>query len=104
MQRAVAIEEIDGCMGTGPRPVSHVVFAQYAKGAVWQPEPVSPGMAALETMRHAIPVRRSPGRVMAALARMMEAATALRSMRGEADETAAALLAAMSNSACEAAR
>jgi hypothetical protein len=104
MQRAVAIDEIDGCMGTGPRPVSRVVFTQYAEGAVWQPEPVSPGMAALEMMRHTIPVRRSPARVMESLARMMEAATALRSMRGEAEETAAALLAAMSMSACEAAR
>jgi hypothetical protein len=50
----------------------------------------------LEMMRHSIAVQRTPGRVMATLATMMETASAVRSVRGEAVETAAALLDAMS--------
>jgi hypothetical protein len=96
-QRAVAVEELDGSAGTLPLAVSHVVFTEYAEGGEWAPEPVSAGMAVLEMLRHAIPVRRSPGRVMATLARMMEPATAVRSVRGEARETAAELLRAIND-------
>jgi hypothetical protein len=49
-------------------------------------------MAVLEMLRHTVPVQRAPARVMAVLATMMETATALRSERGEARETARALL------------
>jgi hypothetical protein len=77
-------------------PVSHVVFTDYVQGGRWCPQPISAGMAVLDMMRHAIPVQRTPGRVMATLAKMMERATALRSERGEADVTAKDLLIAMS--------
>jgi hypothetical protein len=50
----------------------------------------------LEMLRHTIPVQRTPARVMATLTRMMRDAQAFRSARGEAEATAAALLAAMS--------
>jgi hypothetical protein len=95
-QTSVAIEALNGSAGAEPLPVSLVVFTEYVPHAQWSPEPVSPGMAALEMLRHAIPVQRTPARVMATLARMMETATALRSERGEASETAHALLQAMS--------
>jgi hypothetical protein len=52
-------------------------------------------MAVLEMLRHAIPVQRTPARVMATLARMMETATAVRSERGEASEAANSLLTAI---------
>jgi len=58
---------------------------------------VSPGMAALEMLRHTIPVRRTPARVMATLAAMMETAVALHSERGEAAEMARALLIAITD-------
>jgi hypothetical protein len=91
-QRAVAIEALNGSAGTVPLPVCLVAFTEYAECGVWSAEPVSKGMAVLEMLRHAIPVQRSPARVMATLAKMMETASALRSMRGEASVAAAALL------------
>ena len=95
-QRSVAVEELEGVAGTVPLPVSLVVFTEYADSGRWDPKPVSAGMAVLEMLRHAIPVQRTPGRVMATLAKMMETATAVRSKRGEAGEVADSLLRAMS--------
>jgi len=91
-QTAVAVEHFNGRAGTSPLPVSHVVLTEYRASGRWSPEPVSPGMAVLEMLRHTIPVQRTPARVMATLAKMMETAIAVRSERGEAGEVVRALL------------
>jgi hypothetical protein len=95
-QTSLAVERLHGCAGEAPLPVSHVVFTAYSESRDWRPEPLSQGLAVLEMLRHAIPARRTPARVMAILARVMETAVAWRSPRGEAAEAAAAMLAAMS--------
>jgi hypothetical protein len=91
-QRAMPIEALNGIGGLGPLPVGNVFFAEYMQGAHWQPQSLSPGLAALEMMRHAIPVQRTPARVMATLSCTMSDAKAWRSMRGEARETAEMIL------------
>lgn len=91
-QKSVTVESLKGCVGATPLPVSQVVFTEYVERGRWLAEPMSAGMAALEMLRHAIPVQRTPARVMAALAKMMESATAVRSERGEAGEVAKVLL------------
>jgi hypothetical protein len=91
-QTPVAIAQLHGTAGVTPLRAALVAFVDYAPGAKWEPESISPGLAALEMMRHAIPVQRTPQRVMAALARMMETAVAIRSQRGEADAAANELL------------
>lgn len=98
-QTSTNVETFGGMVGVGPLRVSHVVFTQYAPGAGWSPHPVSSGMAALEMLRHAVPVQRTPPRVMQALARMMDGAEAAQSLRGEAPETARALLAMLRSEA-----
>jgi serine kinase of HPr protein (carbohydrate metabolism regulator) len=95
-QRAVAVEQFNGAAGTVVLSVAGIVFTEYVECGHWNPEAVSAGMAVLEMLRHAIPVQRTPARVMATLAKMMETAVALRSERGEARETAISLLEAMS--------
>jgi hypothetical protein len=94
-QTALAVEGLNGIVGTSPLTVACVVFSEYRESGRWSPEPVSAGLAMLEMLRHTIPVQRTPARVMATLARMMETASAVRSERGEARETARSLLAAM---------
>jgi hypothetical protein len=94
-QSAVAVEHLTGTVGTSPLSVSRVVFTEYRESGHWSPEPVSAGMAVLEMLRHTIPVQRTPARVMATLAKMMETATAVRSERGEASEAANSLLTAI---------
>ncbi len=95
VQRSLEVGLLGGAEGTEPLAVSRVVFTEFVESGHWNPEPVSAGMAVLEMLRHAIPVQRTPARVMATLARMMETATALRSRRGEAGELARSLLGAM---------
>jgi hypothetical protein len=94
-QTAVSVDRLSGTAGTSPLPVSRVAFVEYKESAQWNPEPVSSGMAVLKMLQHTIPVQRTPGRVMATLAKMMKNAKAVRSERGEAFETARALLTAM---------
>ena len=94
-QTSVAVEHLNGTVGTAPLPVLHVAFVEYKESGQWNPEPVSTGMAVLDMLQHTIPVQRTPARVMATLAKMMENATAVRSERGEACGAAHALLAAM---------
>lgn len=91
-QTAVAVGQIGGIAGTGPLLASQVIFTKYAENGGWNPEPVSKGMAVLEMLQHTIPVQRTPARVMATLAKMMDSATAIRSERGEASEVTRVLL------------
>lgn len=94
-QTPLAVERLNGNVGTSPLAVSDVVFSEFRESGHWNPEPVSAGLAVLEMLRHTIPAQRTPARVMATLARMMETATAMRSERGEASEAARSLLADM---------
>lgn len=81
-------------VGTEPLPVALVAVAEYRPGAAWAPCVLSAGSGALAMMEHAVAARRSPARALAAVRQVAERATVLRGMRGEASETARALLAA----------
>jgi hypothetical protein len=94
-QSPLRVEQLKGSVGSCSLPASLVVFAEYVECGQWNPELVSTGMAVLEMLRHSIPVQRTPARVMATLAKMMESAIAFRSERGEAGDVARALLATM---------
>lgn len=98
-QTSVTVADLNGSTGSDPLPISHIIFCQYVESGRWNPQPVSPGIAALQMLPHAIPVQRTPARVMATLARIMESATALRSNRGEAAPTARAVLQTVSSEA-----
>jgi hypothetical protein len=91
-QASLSVQALGGIAGGVAVPVRHVVFTQYTESAIWMPERVSAGLAILEMLRHAIPVQRTPARVMATLAKVMHTADAWRSDRGEAREVGAILL------------
>lgn len=97
VQSPLSVAALGGVAGSSTTTVSHVVFTEYARGEAWKPEPVSPGLAALEMLRHTVPVQRTPERVMATLGAMLEGAKALRSPRGEAKEAAQSLLAMLAD-------
>ncbi len=92
-QRSVSVEEFQGTAGTKAIPVSRIYFSQYSAQGAWQPAPVPPGLAALEMLRHAVPVRRTPSRVLKTLAVVTAKASSWKSPRGDADITAKAILA-----------
>ena len=94
-QTAILLEQLNGRCGTHALPVAMVVFAEYAKCAMWAPEAVTPGRAVLELLLHAVPVQRTPVRVVATFTAMMRGATAWRSQRGDAPDVARSLLRAL---------
>lgn len=78
-----------------PRPVKRVVLARYEPGSRWAPAPLSRGEALLRLIEHTVPVRQRPAQALGALDRLLEAATVEAGLRGDADEFAAALAAAV---------
>lgn len=96
-QTPVPVAQLNGRAGTDALPVSLIFFAEFAENARWAPEALSPGRAVLEMLLHTIPVRRTPGRVLATLSTLMGHATAWRSQRGEAALAARSLLAALAS-------
>ena len=94
-QVPLPLKHLDGHAGTGPLPVSMVVFAEFAEHARWAPEAVTPGRAVLELLLHSTPVQRTPDRTLATLTAMVRHARVWKSQRGEAAVAARSLLAAL---------
>jgi hypothetical protein len=86
---------LGGRVASRPLPVGLVAFAPYRPGAVWRPEPTTRGRAILDTLRHTAPARLRPEAVLASLDAATARALLLVGERGEADETARALLRAL---------
>ena len=76
----------------GPVRVGAIVRAPYEPGASWRPVAASSGTGAMVLIANAVGVRHAPARVMAAVRAAAEGAVALDAPRGDADETARALL------------
>lgn len=74
-----------------PRPALAVV-ADYRQGARWRPRQLTQGQAVLQLLANAVPARRDPARVLAALAAASVSMTALETKRGEAAEVAPLIL------------
>lgn len=94
-QTPMPIKQLHGRSGTASVPIAMVVFTQFEIDGRWAPEPLSPGRAALELLLHALPVQRTPKRVLTTFAAVMRRARAWRTARGEASVAAAALLSAL---------
>ena len=78
-----------------PRPlaVGLVVVTRYRAAARWQPRRLSPARAGIAMLTHAVAARRRPAATLRVLARALSGVAALGGARGEAVETAGALLA-----------
>lgn len=97
-QTHVPVEEIGGQAATEPLPVGHVVTTHFVDGATWKPRVLRSGEAVLAMLAHTVPARRDPQAVLDVLHRVASKATVLKGKRGDADETAASLLARIDNS------
>jgi hypothetical protein len=90
-------EEVE--LGSGeplePVTVGLVAFTSYRPGARWEPRRLSIGEALVAMMEHAVPARERPAETLAALSQALAGAKLLSGERGEADETAGALIAAL---------
>jgi hypothetical protein len=82
---------------TQPRVrVGLVAFAMYMPGAVWSPRQLTSGEGLVTAMQHTVPARDRPAETLATLKLAFADAMILQGDRGEADETAAALLETLS--------
>jgi hypothetical protein len=91
-QHSTTVESLHGHTATAPLRAAQVVFTRYESGAPWNPQPVTPGMAVLEMLRHTIPVQRVPRLVLSTLTAMVDGASAWSSARDEAEAVAQSLL------------
>lgn len=92
-QTRTAIEAIGGRAGLKPLPVGLVLITEFRGGAKWAPRRVSGGQAVLAMLAHTVCARTRPKAALGCLAQVASAANFLEGPRGEAEETAAAVLA-----------
>jgi hypothetical protein len=93
--RDQAVESLGGRAGDRPLPVGLVVLTRYRRGAFWAPRACSAGEGALKLLEHTVPARSRPDQALAAVRRAASGATILDGDRGDADETAAAIIAVL---------
>lgn len=75
-----------------PLPVGLIAFSQYEADGKWRPRPLSQGKAVLSLLSNTLSARRRPQLAMSVLPKLVTKAPAIQSARGDAEETAHALL------------
>jgi hypothetical protein len=88
-------EEFGSTACAEPLPVGLVVLTEHRPGARWRPRLQTPGQGVLALLEHTLGAQADPEGSLAVLHNAVRSALVLRGPRGEADETAAALLAAL---------
>jgi hypothetical protein len=91
----VPAASLGGATGDEAIPVGLIAVTSFRSGAVFDPDPLSAGAATLALLEHTVPARARPTQSMAFLSRAAVGASAIRGVRGEADVTAAALMATL---------
>jgi hypothetical protein len=76
-----------------PLPAGLIVVTAYTRGARWHHRTLTPGRAALEVLKHAVPARRTPERVVERLSRLTASAPLVKGRRGPAGEAVRRVLA-----------
>ena len=93
MPEPVPPEVFNARIGDGPLPVTGVALVHYDPDGHWMPEPRSQGEGVLGLLDNAVTAREQPERCLAVIGRAVSRATVVAGERGDADETAAAMLA-----------
>jgi hypothetical protein len=97
-------EALGAAVGDRPTPLGMVVCTQYRSGAIWEPEELTPAQAALELVQHSRAPQEHAPSTLATLVRAVAGTIVLKGSRGDADETATALLARLMQTADNQAR
>jgi hypothetical protein len=79
-------------VAAGPCRVGAIVTTQYKLSGAWRPSHLSPGQATLELLRNTVAVRSDPGRAIRYMGKLASTAIAIRSPRGDSEDTAPLLL------------
>ena len=92
-QQRCPVESLGGAAGVTPLPVGLVVMSAYKPGAVWRPRRCSAGQGLMLLMANTISIRRQPEVALAFLRQVVMHAPVIKSSRGEARQTAEAIIA-----------
>jgi hypothetical protein len=90
-----SVEELGGHAGTGPARPALIVVTRYEPGRRWEPRPHTAGFGALSLLTNAVPARPRPEATTQAVSRAAAGAQVMEGNRGEAQETAAMLMAVL---------
>jgi hypothetical protein len=88
-----SVGEIGGVVGSEPVPIGLLVVTEYRASAKWEPSELSAAQGLVELLAHAEPVQERPAPTLATVRQALQGAQVLKGYRGEAESTAAALLA-----------
>ena len=91
-EKEVSVEDIGGVYGIKPLPVGLVLLTGFQKGAVWDPQVLSPGNGIIEIIQHTIPIRRNSEFVLKVLDLVARRAIIVKSPRGDVKKFAKFLL------------
>lgn len=91
-QTEYPVENFGGKAGKKPLPIAMVVVTDYKEGARWHPSLLSSGKGALELLSHTVSARRQPNVALSTLNQVASNAVVLKGKRGEAKQTAEAIL------------
>ena len=93
-QTNYGVESFGGRAGARPLPVGLVVLSHYREGVRrWRPRVLSAGQGMLALLDNTVSARREPERALSALEQVASRAAVLKGARGEAADTARAILA-----------
>ena len=87
------VEALGGVQETRALPAGLVVLAPYRGLERWRPRPLPHGRAVLELLANCLSAQSRPRQALERLGGLVTAATVLKGGRGDADETAALILA-----------
>lgn len=90
--KKISFAELGGGIGKKPLPVGIILVTKFRERAKWRPQPLSPGLGALELLGNCVVARSGSPFVLQVLTRTAKQATILKSARGEADALARQLL------------
>jgi hypothetical protein len=91
-QRDRTAESLGAKIGAEKAPIHYVVATTYRGSARWKPSVLSQGRTLLALLERAVAAQREPERVLATLERTVRHATGWHGDRGDATETARAIL------------
>lgn len=86
--RLVDVEELGGVHAVEPFEQGCVISTRYEAGVSFEPEPMAPGMLALELVANTVTIQRKPDEDTTAIAAFVRAARGWLGPRGDADEAA----------------
>ena len=90
-------EEERAEIASAPAPLGAIIATRYKQDALWQPERLSNGQALLVLLRNTVAVRLDPAKAMRTMGALVSSATAIRSLRGDAETGASAVLRTLDN-------